>query len=123
MVGVASGHAQWLFDFGALRGHPGLVAAVLSGHGRHEALPPDDLAERIHGEIARIVPDLPPRRWHRVITEKRATFACVPGVPRPLTLTPLPGLLLAGDYVAGDYPATLEGAVRSGVAAARAALG
>ncbi|MEI8163470.1 MAG: FAD-dependent oxidoreductase, partial [Betaproteobacteria bacterium] len=30
---------------------------------------------------------------------------------------------LAGDYVAGDYPATLEGAVRSGVAAARAALG
>jgi monoamine oxidase len=37
-------------------------------------------------------------------------------------LTPLPGLLLAGDYVAGDYPATIEGAVRSGIAAARLAL-
>jgi predicted NAD/FAD-dependent oxidoreductase len=33
-----------------------------------------------------------------------------------------PGLLAAGDHVAGPYPATLEAAVRSGVAAARAAL-
>jgi len=30
--------------------------------------------------------------------------------------------MLAGDYVAGDYPATIEAAVRSGVAAARALL-
>jgi monoamine oxidase len=34
----------------------------------------------------------------------------------------VPGLWLAGDYVAGEYPATLEGAVRSGVAAARQIL-
>jgi monoamine oxidase len=58
----------------------------------------------------------------QTITEKRATFACVPNLQRPPTRTALPGLCLAGDYVAGDYPATLEGAVRSGVAAARELL-
>jgi uncharacterized protein with NAD-binding domain and iron-sulfur cluster len=58
----------------------------------------------------------------QTITEKRATFACVPDLQRPPARTALPGLWLAGDYVAGDYPATLEGAVRSGVAAARAIL-
>lgn len=122
MVGVAEGCAQWLFDFGALRGHHGVIAAVLSGHGAHEALTPDQMAERIHGEIARIVPGLPAPRWHRIIVEKRATFACTPDLRRPPTQTDLPGLVLAGDYVAGDYPATLEGSVRSGIAAARAIL-
>ena len=37
---------------------------------------------------------------------------------RPRNASGLPGLALAGDYTAGDYPATLESAVRSGVAAA-----
>lgn len=122
MVGVAEGCAQWLFDFGALRGHHGVIAAVLSGHGHHEALSSEEIADRIHGEIARIVPGLPAPRWHRIIVEKRATFACTPDLPRPPTHTDLPGLVLAGDYVAGDYPATLEGSVRSGIAAARALL-
>ena len=50
-----------------------------------------------------------------MITEKRATFACRPGLVRPGPQTPLPGLWLAGDYLDSDYPATLESAVRSGV--------
>jgi len=57
----------------------------------------------------------------RVVVEKRATFACTPGLDRPPTDV-APGLFAAGDYIAGPYPATLEGAVRSGVAAAAAAL-
>lgn len=122
MVGVAGGHAQWLFDRGRIYKQPGLVAAVISAHGHHDALDADALAMAIHAEITDIVPDLPQPRWHRVITEKRATFACTPGLSRPPTVTPVPGLALAGDYVAGDYPATIEAAVRSGVAAARALL-
>lgn len=122
MVGVAAGTAQWLFDRGQLYGQPGLISAVISAHGRHETLDHDALAAAIHGEIARVVPGLPAPRWNRVITEKRATFACTPALSRPPTMTPLAGLYLAGDYVAGDYPATLEGTVRSGVAAARALL-
>lgn len=123
MAGVADGHAQWIFDRGQLCGQPGLMAAVISAHGRHEALAPEALAERIHAEIAALVPGLPPFLWQRVITEKRATFACTPDLARPPAATPVPGIFLAGDYVAGDYPATIEGAVRSGVAAARIAFG
>ena len=123
MVGVAHGYAQWLFDRGSLCGQPGLLAAVISAHGRHEDLGHEALAERIHGEIARVVPELPAPRWTRVIVEKRATFACTPGMHRPAAATALPGLWLAGDYVAGDYPATIEGAVRSGLVAARGILG
>lgn len=120
MAGVADGWSQWLFDLGSLRGLPGVIAAVISarldGQPSHEVL-----ARRIHGEIADLLPEmpgLPAPRWHRVIEDKRATFACTPNLARPATATPLPGLWLAGDYVAGDYPATIEGAVRSGVAAA-----
>ena len=50
--------------------------------------------------------------------ERRATFACTPGLQRPPAQI-APGLLAAGDHVQGPYPATLEGAVRSGLAAAR----
>lgn len=122
MVGVAAGTAQWLFDRGRIYGQPGLISAVISAHGRHEAMDHEALAAAIHTEVARILPGLAPPRWSRVIAEKRATFACTPGLVRPLTVTPLPGLVLAGDYIAGDYPATIEGAVRSGIKAARALL-
>ena len=53
------------------------------------------------------------------VTEKRATFACTPGLQRPSPAI-APGLLACGDYIAGPYPATLEGAVRSGLQAAEA---
>ena len=78
-----------------------------------------ELAARIHGEIASIVADLPQPLWTQVISEKRATFSCAPALLRPQTVTQLPGLLLAGDYIASDYPGTLESAIRSGVSAAR----
>jgi squalene-associated FAD-dependent desaturase len=51
--------------------------------------------------------------------DRRATFRCTAGVVRPPTSV-APGLVAAGDYVAGPYPATLEGAVLSGEAAFRA---
>ena len=57
-----------------------------------------------------------------MIAEKRATFTCSVGLRRPANQTPIPRLYLAGDYTASDYPATLESAVRSGVACARLVL-
>lgn len=122
MLGVDAGLAQWLFDRGTLCGQDGLIAAVISARGRHLDLPTTELERRIHREIAGLVPDLPAPLKVQTITEKRATFACVPNLQRPSARTEMPGLWLAGDYVAGDYPATLEGAVRSGVAAARQIL-
>ncbi len=123
MLGVDAGLAQWLFDRGTLCGQHGLIAAVISARGRHLDLPTVELEQRIHEEIAGLVPGLPAPLAVQTITEKRATFACVPNLQRPQARTEMPGLWLAGDYVASDYPATLEGAVRSGVAAARGILG
>jgi squalene-associated FAD-dependent desaturase len=122
MLGVDTGLAQWLFDRGQLCAQPGLIAAVISARGRHMDLPTPELERGIHEEIVRLIPHLPAPLAVQTITEKRATFACVPNLQRPMARTNLPGLWLAGDYVAGDYPATLEGAVRSGVTAARRIL-
>jgi hypothetical protein len=55
----------------------------------------------------------------QTVVEKRATFACTPGLQRP-PIQIAPGLLACGDYVEGPYPATLEGAVRSAIAAVNA---
>ncbi len=118
MIGVAQGQAQWLFDRGALCGQRGLIAAVISGAGPWQQLDHGELAAKIHADIARMLPGLPAPQWSKVIVEKRATFCCTPNLARPGVRTAIPGVWLAGDYVAGDYPATLEGAVRSGVQAA-----
>lgn len=125
MLGFASGTVQWLFDRGRLGGPPGLLAAVISAEGLHRELDQAELTRRVHADIAAGLKSLPgappnPPLWSRVITEKRATFSCDAGVQRPPGRTPVKGLLLAGDYVASDYPGTLEAAVRSGLAAAAA---
>ena len=121
MLGVADGVAQWLFDRGTLCGQQGVLAAVISARGRHLALSVEELERRIHGEIAALLPGLPAPGRTLTITEKRASFSCTPGLRRPTATAGPAGIVLAGDYVAGEYPATLEGAVRSGIAAARLA--
>jgi len=50
------------------------------------------------------------------VTEKLATFACLPNLHRPAGRIAA-GLLACGDYVQGPYPATLEGALRNAKAA------
>jgi predicted NAD/FAD-dependent oxidoreductase len=122
MLGLGGGIVQWVFDRGRLGGAKGLLAAVISASGAHEELSRESLAARIDTEVRSALGALPAPLWSQVITEKRATFSCRPEIERPEGLTPLPGLLLAGDYVASDYPGTLETAVRSGVAAATRAL-
>ena len=112
MLGFGGGIAQWVFDRGRLGGPKGLLAAVISAAGAHE-----QLAARIGIELKAALGDLPSPLWSQVITEKRATFSCTPALARPGAFTAVPGLMLAGDYVASEYPGTLEAAVRSGIAA------
>ncbi|HUF20830.1 MAG TPA: hydroxysqualene dehydroxylase HpnE [Burkholderiales bacterium] len=119
MVGFRDGIAQWAFDRGQLCNQPGLIAVVISASGAHQQLPHQELAHAVHTELAQWLPGLPVPLRHQVIAEKRATFACVPQLDRPGNRTPLPRLYLAGDYTDSEYPATLEAAVRSGVACAR----
>ena len=59
--------------------------------------------------------DLPKPLWYKVIAEKRATFSCEVNLARPTNRTAQPRLFLAGDYTYADYPATIEGAIRSGI--------
>jgi squalene-associated FAD-dependent desaturase len=127
MMGNASSNAakrlgQWAFDRGALSGAHGLIAIVISASGPHEALSQDELAQRLHLELTELIRDLPRPQWSRVISEKRATYSCRPGLQRPAMRTAMPGIFVAGDYVESRYPATLEAAVSSGRAAARCVI-
>ncbi len=120
MLGFNGGIVQWAFDRGRLGGPKGLLATVISASGAHEELTKEELTARIGIELEAALGELPLPQWSQVITEKRATFSCTPALMRPHISTAIPDLLLAGDYVASEYPGTLEGAVHSGVQAANA---
>ena len=147
MLGFTGGLLQFVFDRGQLHrpgpvvdveradtdacNNAGLMAAVISASGAHSPLSGEELLLRIHEALRPALRHLPADcqgpLWHRRIQERRATFACSPGLRRPGMQSGIPGLLLAGDYVddasgRAPYPATLEAAVRSGQAAARAVL-
>jgi uncharacterized protein with NAD-binding domain and iron-sulfur cluster len=79
------------------------------------------LAASVHADISGLDPSLPTPRWSQVIEERRATFACTPGLARPAESTAQAGLFLAGDYVQAEYPATIESAVTSGLRCAELA--
>lgn len=120
MVGLHGALAQWVFDLGP-GGEPGLMAAVISGPGDHMALGRDALQQRVAAELARCFPHWPAPDEIFTLNEKRATFLSRSGINalRPPMASPMAGCWLAGDAVATGYPATLEGAVRSGLACAR----
>ncbi|MBY4897580.1 hydroxysqualene dehydroxylase HpnE [Cupriavidus sp. AU9028] len=121
---------QFVFDRAALAqiapGCDNVWSVVISAADDAVTLAQDELARRVRDQLARqlrtCVPDagtLRADRGHFVVAEKRATFRCVPGLPRPHNNIGVAGLALAGDYTAGPYPATIEAAMRSGSAAAR----
>ena len=112
---------QFVFDRGLLNpNHKGLLAIVISASDAAAALAQDDLVNALCRQLAEVFSrsEFLQPIWARVISEKRATFSCVPGMQRPENNTSFKDLALAGDFTAGPYPATLEGAVRSGIAAA-----
>ncbi|HSI44634.1 MAG TPA: hydroxysqualene dehydroxylase HpnE [Methylophilus sp.] len=125
VMGLCHGLAQWIFDRGQCCDQPGLLAVVISAHG---ALPGDKASliqqciTELNQALAGYEMRLQEPSWTQVITEKRATFSCTPGMARPHTITIQPHIYLAGDYIAGPYPATIEGAVLSGIAAVNALL-
>jgi len=116
--------AQFVFDLGALGGAIGLHAWVVSGAADWVERGLEATAEAVLQQARSTFPGRfqGPYALRHVRAERRATFACTPGLNRPSAWI-APGLAAAGDHVAGSYPATLEGAVISGNAAWRIALG
>lgn len=107
--------AQFAFDRGQLRpddpSAQGVLAFVVSASEGER----DELQQRVLAQAGQQL-GLPNLQAIQTVVEKRATFACTPALKRPATAI-APGLWAAGDYVDGPYPATIEGAVRSGLAA------
>ncbi len=122
----APGH--WAFDrsaalgSGAAGGTQSLIAVVISAGGPHDALDHGTLAAKVESQLRRLAPDLPATTFAHVIAERRATYACTPGLARPAGGRVGRGVYLAGDYTDPVFPATLEAATRSGVAAAHALI-
>ncbi len=118
-LGLVGGVAQWLF----VRGDVASVTVSAA-----DALAEDAAAEiagRLWGEVRQALGySASPLPAHRIVKEKRATFAQTPDQVRrrPPTRTLWKNLFLAGDWTQTGLPATIEGAIRSGRTAAETAI-
>ena len=113
--GIIGGLAQWLFAF------PDRLSVTISAGDAWLETPREELAERIWADVAKVAGlSGPPPRW-QIVRERRATFAATPeqDARRPGPATKWRNLALAGDWTQTGLPATIEGAIRSGVRAAR----
>jgi hypothetical protein len=117
---------QWVFNRGEPRPGEFYLQVVISAARSLRELGRDEISRRIVGELARIFPLTRQAKLLRskVVTEHAATFSAVPGVDRwrPEQVSPVAKLLVAGDWTATGWPATMESAVRSGYLAAEAIL-
>ncbi|WP_031074401.1 hydroxysqualene dehydroxylase HpnE [Streptomyces sp. NRRL S-118] len=119
---------QWVFDRTDASGYTDgqYLALSQSAAGAEIDEPVAVLRERYLPELERLLPAARGAKVRDffVTRERTATFAPTPGVGRlrPAALTEAPGLYLAGAWTATGWPATMEGAVRSGFTAADAAL-
>ena len=120
---------QAVFDVSRIQEKEGPAHVVVSQSAAVEwvRLPPQVIRERLMTALMPLVPRIKKARLVQALTIKRpfATFLPYPESDflRPTPETPIRGLLLAGDFTATGWPATLEGAVRSGRAAAKRILG
>jgi uncharacterized protein with NAD-binding domain and iron-sulfur cluster len=123
---------QWVFDHSAIQGRSTpngrgqYLQVVISASYDLLALDKNQILEAVLADLAAIWPESKEAKLTRswVVTEHGATFAVRPGVDalRPLQRTPIEGLFLAGDWTTTGWPATMEGAVRSGYLAAEGIL-
>ncbi len=112
---------QWIFHKG-----DGYYLVVVSASRSLTTLSSEDIVTQAVQELADFFPDSSRAvlQASRVIREPHATFSARPGLERqrPGAATPFRNVFLAGDWTDTGWPATMEGAVRSGYRAAEAVL-
>ncbi len=118
LLGLIGGNAQWLIA------RDDIVSVTVSGADALVDRPTNDLLDLLWSDVGRALGIDTPRPAARLIKERRATFAQTPANQRrrPPTATRYRNLFLAGDWTDTGLPATIEGAVRSGLTAARVAI-
>ena len=125
LVALLGSDAHWVFDRGALTGHPPesgqYLTVVSSGVPELMDVRGRELVDRIAAQVTDRL-GAAELLWSRVSREPDATIALRPGVRRPAPGLVRPGLARAGAWTRTGWPATMESAVRSGRAAARALL-
>lgn len=118
-IGLVGGTAEWVFR------KRKVLSVTVSAADRLIDAPADELAPTLWRDVARAydLPLAPMPPW-QIVKERRATFAATPAqlARRPGTRTRWQNLYLAGDWIDTGLPATIEGAIRSGFAAAAALL-
>ncbi len=128
-AGTFDSPLQWIFDRSRILGEDAggwCVGVSLSAADDLVDRPKETLADLLDDALGRLFPACGRARLERsaVVKEPRATFRAGPGTAarRPGPATRIPGLFLAGDWTDTGWPATMEGAVRSGERAAAAAM-
>jgi squalene-associated FAD-dependent desaturase len=125
-IGLVDGPMNWVFDKSAIVGErANHLSVVASGADELAQLDNNAITALACAQLGRALPRSRERQLLRsvVVREHRATFSLAPGQPaRPHTETPLPDFYLAGDWTDTGLPGTIEGAVKSGHAAADAVL-
>ena len=124
LLGLPRRRWQWAFDVGGGWGSPGQLSVVASAADGMPEETNEALVESAFAAVRDVMPKARAAvlRHGLVVRERRATFSVAAGSPpRPRTETAVPGFFLAGDWIATGLPATIESAVASGHAAARAA--
>ena len=119
---LVDGLGQWVFNRGEVSPGEFYLQVVISAARSVR----EGLLQCVVAELGRLFPNVREAALMRskVVTEHTATFSAVPGVDRwrPRQVSPVRNLVLAGDWTATGWPATMEGAVRSGYLAAEAIL-
>ena len=125
LVALLGSDAHWVFDRGALTGHPPergqYLTVVSSGVPELMEIRGRELVDRIAAQVTGRL-GAAELLWSRVSREPDATIALRPGLRRPAPGLVRPGLARAGAWTQTGWPATMESAVRSGRIAARALL-
>jgi squalene-associated FAD-dependent desaturase len=118
--------SQWVFNRGEIVPGEHYLQVVVSASHEAKTLGREKLIEAIYSELLHILPEVAKAKLIRskVITEHSATFSAFPGVDniRSPQETPISNLILSGDWTRTGWPATMEGAVRSGYLASEIIL-
>jgi squalene-associated FAD-dependent desaturase len=122
---------EWFFHKSRIRRHApekgSYVELVIAGSRAQLSMTRHEILSGALNELELFFPEAKRAKLVKsgVLKEARATFSVVPGLDqfRPPQATEWPGLYLAGDWTATEWPSTMEGAVRSGRLAAGAVMG